>query len=371
KIIQTAIEEGADIIGLSGLITPSLTEMVNVVEELQRRGLDIPVMVGGATTSKMHTAVKIAPAYSGTAVHVNDASRAVTVAGSILQRDSKDEYSRGIKEEYEKIRDEFLNSGRESRMLTIDQARANRLSLDWGSYNPPVPTVASVNVIEQPVEELIEYIDWNPFFNLWNIKGSYPDILKDPHAGKQASILLNDAKAMLHRIVEKKWLTARGVYGIFPANTADNDVIEMYGPHSEVIAHFPTLRQLTRKTKSGPNLALSDYIAPKESGKRDYLGMFCVSAGFGADQQAEYFKSQLDDYSSIMLKALADRLAEAFAEYLHMRVRKDFWGYSPDERLTMEEIIAAKYRGIRPAPGYPACPEHKDKKTIWRVLDVE
>ena len=371
KIIQTAIEEGADIIGLSGLITPSLTEMVNVVEELQRRGLDIPVMVGGATTSKMHTAVKIAPAYSGTAVHVNDASRAVTVAGSILQRDSKDEYSRGIKEEYEKIRDEFLNSGRESRMLTIDQARANRLSLDWGSYNPPVPVVASVNVIEQPVEELIEYIDWNPFFNLWNIKGSYPDILKDPHAGKQASILLNDAKAMLQRIVEKKWLTARGVFGIFPANTADNDVIEMYGPHSEVIAHFPTLRQLTRKTKSGPNLALSDYIAPKESGKRDYLGMFCVSAGFGADQQAEYFKSQLDDYSSIMLKALADRLAEAFAEYLHMRVRKDFWGYSPDERLTMEEIIAAEYRGIRPAPGYPACPEHKDKKTIWRVLDVE
>ncbi len=370
KIIQTAIEEGADIIGLSGLITPSLTEMVNVVEELQRRGLDIPVMVGGATTSKMHTAVKIAPAYSGTAVHVNDASRAVTVAGSILQRDTKEEYSRGIKEEYEKIRDEFLNSGREARMLTIDQARENRLSLDWSSYNPPVPAVRSVTVIEQPVEELIEYIDWNPFFNLWNIKGNYPGLLIDPHTGKQASILLNDAKAMLREIVEHKWLTARGVLGIFPANTADNDVIEMYGPHSEVIAHFPTLRQLTRKTKSGPNLALSDYIAPKESGKRDYLGMFCVSAGFGADQQAEYFKSQLDDYSSIMLKALADRLAEAFAEYLHMRVRKDFWGYSPDERLTMEEIIAAKYRGIRPAPGYPACPEHKDKKKICRVLDV-
>ena len=282
-----------------------------------------------------------------------------------------EEYSRGIKEEYEKIRDEFLNSGREARMLTIDQARENRLLLDWSSYNPPVPEVTSVTVIEQPVEELIEYIDWNPFFNLWNIKGGYPEILKDPNAGKQASILLNDAKAMLREIVENKWLTARGVLGIFPANTADNDVIEIYGTHSDVIAHFPTLRQLTRKTKSGPNLALSDYIAPKESGKRDYLGMFCVSAGFGADQKAEYFKTHLDDYSSIMLKALADRLAEAFAEYLHMRVRKEFWGYSPEERLTMDEIIAAKYRGIRPAPGYPACPEHKDKKTIWRVLDVE
>lgn len=371
KIIQTAIEEDADIIGLSGLITPSLTEMVNVVEELQRRALNIPVMVGGATTSKMHTAVKIAPAYSGTAVHVNDASRAVTVAGAILQRDTKEEYSISIKEEYDKIRDEFLNSGRESRMLNIDQARANRLLLDWSSYNPPVPAVRSVTVIEQPIDELIEYIDWNPFFNLWNIKGNYPDLLKDPHTGKQASILLNDAKAMLREIEEHKWLTARGVLGIFPANAADNDIIEIYGTHNEIIAHFPTLRQLTRKTKSGPNLSLSDYIAPKESGKRDYLGMFCVSAGFGADQQAESFKIQLDDYSSILLKALADRLAEAFAEYLHLKVRKEFWGYSPEERLTMDEIIAAKYRGIRPAPGYPACPEHKDKKTIWRVLDVE
>ncbi|MEA5005468.1 MAG: methionine synthase [Rikenellaceae bacterium] len=371
KIIQTAIDEGADIIGLSGLITPSLTEMVNVVEELQRRGLDIPVMVGGATTSKMHTAVKIAPVYSGKAVHVNDASRAVTVAGSILQKETNEEYFRTIKEEYGKIRNEFLNSGRDSRMLTIDQARANRLVLDWSSYNPPVPAMTSVDVIEQPIEKLIEYIDWNPFFSLWNIKGNYPDLLKDLNTGKQASILLNDAKAMLKDVIENKWLTARGVVGIFPANTSDNDVIEIYGTHNEVIAHFPTLRQLTRKTKSGPNLSLSDYIAPRESGKRDYIGMFCVSAGFGADQQAESFKAQLDDYSSIMLKALADRLAEAFAEYLHVRVRKEFWGYSPEENLTMEEIIAGKYRGIRPAPGYPACPEHKDKKTIWRLLDVE
>ncbi len=371
KIIQTAIDEGADIIGLSGLITPSLTEMVNVVEELQRRGLDIPVMVGGATTSKMHTAVKIAPVYSGKAVHVNDASRAVTVAGSILQKETNEEYFRTIKEEYGKIRNEFLNSGRDSRMLTIDQARANRLVLDWSSYNPPVPAMTSVDVIEQPIEKLIEYIDWNPFFSLWNIKGNYPDLLKDLNTGKQASILLNDAKAMLKDVIENKWLTSRGVVGIFPANTSDNDVIEIYGTHNEVIAHFPTLRQLTRKTKSGPNLSLSDYIAPRESGKRDYIGMFCVSAGFGADQQAESFKAQLDDYSSIMLKALADRLAEAFAEYLHVRVRKEFWGYSPEENLTMEEIIAGKYRGIRPAPGYPACPEHKDKKTIWRLLDVE
>jgi len=371
KIIEVAVKEKVDIIGLSGLITPSLEEMVNVVKALEREGLSIPVMIGGATTSKMHTAVKISPAYSGPVVHVNDASRAVTVAGSLLQKDTREDYYKGIREEYDTIRDEYLNSGRETRMMSVADARANKFSYDWSSYTPPVPNNASVQVLEMPIEELVDYIDWNPFFSLWQIKGRYPEVLKDPEVGKQATILMDDAREMLKRIVDEKWLTAKGVYGIFPANTADNDVIELYGKQGTVIGLFPTLRQLARKTKSGPNLALSDYIAPKESGKKDYLGMFCVSAGFGADEKAAEFKEALDDYSSIMLKALADRLAEAFAELLHKRVRTEYWGYSPNEKLSQKEIFAEKYRGIRPAPGYPACPDHKEKKTIWRLLEVE
>lgn len=359
KIVDTAVKEKVDLIGLSGLITPSLGEMVNVVEELERKGLSIPVMIGGATTSKMHTAVRIAPAYSGHVVHVNDASKAVTVAGSILKMDGREIYLRNIREEYNNLRENFLNSGVSDRIMTIEEAQANKLKLDWETYIPPAPKVQKVQCIEQSIEELIEYIDWKPFLRLWNVEG------------EQSAKLMRDAMAMLKKVIDEKWLAARGVYGIFPANTVENDIIEIYSEEGEVIEQFPTLRQLVRKTKSSPNLSLSDFIAPKASGKRDYLGMFCLSAGFGVDEKVAVFEAELNDYNAIMLKALADRLAEAFAELLHKKIRTEYWGYSPDEHITMDGIFKGEYRGIRPAPGYPACPEHRDKEIIWKLLKVE
>ena len=359
KIVDTAVKEKVDLIGLSGLITPSLGEMVNVVEELERKGLSIPVMIGGATTSKMHTAVRIAPAYSGPVVHVNDASKAVTVASSILKKGGREIYLENLKEEYKSLRESFLNNGLNDRMMTIEEAKANKFEVDWKTYTPPFPKVRNVRCIEQPIEELIEYIDWKPFLRLWNVDE------------EQSGSLMKDAMTMLDKIVDEKWLTARGVYGIFPANTVDNDIIEIYSEEGGVIGQFPTLRQLVRKTNNSPNLSLSDYIAPKESGIRDYLGMFCISAGFGVDEKVAAFEAELNDYNAIMLKALADRLAEAFAELLHKKIRTDYWGYSPDEHLTLDEMLKGEYRGIRPAPGYPACPEHRDKEIIWQLLEVE
>ncbi|MCF6141670.1 dihydropteroate synthase [Flavobacterium sp. K77] len=511
KIIAAAIEHEVDIIGLSGLITPSLDEMVYLAKELDKRGLKIPVMIGGATTSRAHTAVKIAPQYNSTVIHVNDASRAVTVAGNLLDHNRKI-YASDIRAEYDAFRETFLNRSRDKNFLTIEQARKNKLQLDWDNFTPVKPKVIGKQIIEVDLETLVPYIDWTPFFRTWELFGKYPAILTDEVVGEQATSVFADAQAMLKVILEEKKLTAKGVYGIFPANQINDDDIELYEAppapeggapletakqtwetanpimydvlkerakemrnkpteaekmlwnflsnrgvegykfrrqhvigeyivdfvclekklvievdgsihnhpeqieldkertiwleskgfkvvrytNKEVLNNlhetiekitkelstkeivpplgvrglFLTLRQQSQKTKGAPNIALSDFIAPKESGKVDYMGAFCVTTGFGVDEWAAEFEKDLDDYNSIMVKALADRFAEAFAEYLHEKVRKEFWGYAADENLSTEDMIDEVYKGIRPAPGYPACPDHLEKPTIWKLLNV-
>lgn len=512
KIIAAAIEHNVDIIGLSGLITPSLDEMVYLAKELDKRGLKIPIMIGGATTSRAHTAVKIAPQYRETVIHVNDASRAVTVAGSLLNKDKKI-YASDIRAEYDAFRETFLNRSRDKNFLTIEQARKNKLQLDWDKYNPMKPNFIGTKTIEVDLDVLVPYIDWTPFFRTWELFGKYPAILTDEVVGEQATSVFADAKEMLEVILKEKKLTAKGIYGIFPANQVNDDDIEIYEappapeggatemvdkqawetaspvlydrlkvrakemrnkpteaekmlwnvlsnkgiegfkfrrqhivgeyivdfvclekklvievdgsihndpeqiehdrdrtiwleakgfkvvrytnnqvlnnlngtidtiskelstkvevPPSGVRGLFLTLRQQSQKTKGAPNIALSDFIAPKDSGKTDYMGAFCVTTGFGVDEWAAEFERDLDDYNSIMVKALADRFAEAFAEYLHERIRKEIWGYAADENLSTEAMIEEVYKGIRPAPGYPACPDHLEKPTIWKLLNVE
>ncbi|WP_413999430.1 methionine synthase [Flavobacterium sp. W1B] len=370
KIIAAAIEHNVDIIGLSGLITPSLDEMVYLAKELDKRNIKIPVMIGGATTSRAHTAVKIAPQYRETVVHVNDASRAVTVAGSLLNADKKT-YTASIREEYDAFRETFLNRSRDKNFLTIEQARKNKLQLDWENYNPMKPNFIGAKTIEVDLDVLVPYIDWTPFFRTWELFGKYPAILTDEVVGEQATSVFADANEMLEVILKEKKLTAKGIYGIFPANQVNDDDIELRDENGKVLEKFLTLRQQSQKTKGAPNIALSDFIAPKDSGKTDYMGAFCITTGFGVDEWAAEFEKDLDDYNSIMVKALADRFAEAFAEYLHERIRKDIWGYSPDEALSTEDMIAETYKGIRPAPGYPACPDHLEKPTIWKLLNVE
>ncbi|WP_158980990.1 MULTISPECIES: vitamin B12 dependent-methionine synthase activation domain-containing protein [unclassified Flavobacterium] len=512
KIIAAAIEHEVDIIGLSGLITPSLDEMVYLAKELDKRGLKIPVMIGGATTSRAHTAVKIAPQYSETVIHVNDASRAVTVAGNLLDHNRKI-YASDIRAEYDAFRETFLNRSRDKNFLTIEQARKNKLQLDWDNFTPVKPKVIGKQIVEVDLETLVPYIDWTPFFRTWELFGKYPAILTDEVVGEQATSVFADAQAMLKVILQEKKLTAKGIYGIFPANQINDDDIELYEAppapeggatletakqtwetanpimydvlkerakemrnkpteaekmlwnvlsnrgvegykfrrqhvigeyivdfvclekklvievdgsihnhpeqidldrertiwleskgfkvvrytNKEVLNNlhetiekiskelstkqivpplgvrglFLTLRQQSQKTKGAPNIALSDFIAPKESGKVDYMGAFCVTTGFGVDEWAAEFEKDLDDYNSIMVKALADRFAEAFAEYLHEKVRKEIWGYAADENLSTEDMIDEVYKGIRPAPGYPACPDHLEKPTIWKLLNVE
>lgn len=370
KIIAAAIEHNVDIIGLSGLITPSLDEMVYLAKELDKQDIKIPIMIGGATTSRAHTAVKIAPQYRQTVVHVNDASRAVTVAGSLLNSDKKI-YMASIRDEYDAFRETFLSRSRDKNFLTIEQARKNKLQLDWANYKPVKPNFIGVKVIEVDIDVLVPYIDWTPFFRTWELHGKYPDILTDEVVGEQATAVFADAKAMLEVILKEKKLTAKGIYGIFPANQVNDDDIELSDENGKVVEKFLTLRQQSQKTKGAPNMALSDFIAPKDSGITDYMGCFCVTTGFGVDEWAEEFVKDLDDYNAIMVKAMADRLAEAFAEYLHEKVRKEIWGYSADEALTTEDMIAETYKGIRPAPGYPACPDHLEKPTIWKLLNVE
>nr|WP_314838349.1 vitamin B12 dependent-methionine synthase activation domain-containing protein [uncultured Flavobacterium sp.] len=512
KIIAAAIEHEVDIIGLSGLITPSLDEMVYLAKELDKRGLKIPVMIGGATTSRAHTAVKIAPQYSETVIHVNDASRAVTVAGNLLDHNRKI-YASDIRAEYDAFRETFLNRSRDKNFLTIEQARKNKLLLDWDNFTPVKPKVIGKQIVEVDLETLVPYIDWTPFFRTWELFGKYPAILTDEVVGEQATSVFADAQAMLKVILEEKKLTAKGIYGIFPANQINDDDIELYEAppapeggasletakqtwetadpimydvlkerakemrnkpteaekmlwnvlsnrgvegykfrrqhvigqyivdfvclekmlvievdgsihnhpeqieldkersiwleskgfkvvrytNKEVLSNlhetiekiskelstkqlvlplgvrglFLTLRQQSQKTKGAPNIALSDFIAPKESGKVDYMGAFCVTTGFGVDEWAAEFEKDLDDYNSIMVKALADRFAEAFAEYLHEKIRKEIWGYAADENLSTEDMIDEVYKGIRPAPGYPACPDHLEKPTIWKLLNVE
>ncbi len=369
KIIQAAIEHNVDIIGLSGLITPSLDEMVYLAKELDKLNIKIPIMIGGATTSRAHTAVKIAPEYTATVIHVNDASRAVTVASNLLQVESKAEYVKGIREEYDALREGYLNRSRDKNFLSIEDARKNKLQLNWDNFNPVKPNFIGTKTIEVELSELVDFIDWTPFFNSWELYGKYPAILTDEVVGEQATNLFADAQEMLRKIVSEKWLTAKGILGIFPANTINDDDIEVKLPASSF--QLLTLRQQSLKTAGAPNISLSDFIAPKHSGKQDYIGCFCVTTGFGVEEKAIEFETQLDDYNSILVKALGDRLAEAFAEYLHLKVRKEIWGYASDENLNNQDLIAEEYNGIRPAPGYPACPDHLEKPTIWKLLNVE
>lgn len=370
KIIETAIKEQVDIIGLSGLITPSLDEMVYLAKEMDKLNIKIPLMIGGATTSRAHTAVKIAPEYSETVVHVNDASRAVTVAGNLINENVKSEYAKTIRSEYNELREGFLNRSRDKNFLSIAEARQNKKQLDWDAFTPQIPRQPGVHTVTVQLEQLVDYIDWTPFFRTWDLHGKYPDILKDEVVGEQATILFHDAQKMLGQLIAENWLEAKGIYGIFPANQVNDDDIEVYDNHGKVLETLLTLRQQSQKTKGAPNIALSDFIAPKDSGKEDYIGVFCVTTGFGVDEKAAAFEAVHDDYNAIMIKALGDRFAEAFAEFLHEQIRKEIWGYAADETLNNEELISEKYKGIRPAPGYPACPDHLEKNTIWTLLDV-
>ena len=369
KIIDAAIKENVDIIGLSGLITPSLDEMVYLAKEMDKLNIKIPIMIGGATTSRAHTAVKIAPEYAATVVHVNDASRAVTVASNLLNTETKMSYSLALREEYDALREGYLNRAREKNFLTIEEARKNKFKIDWNNYEAVKPNFIGTKIVEVALSELVDFIDWTPFFQSWELYGKYPAILTDEVVGEQASDLFKDAQNMLSKIVSEKWFTAKGILGIFPATTINDDDIEVSLPTSSF--QLLTLRQQSQKTAGAPNIALADFIAPKDSGIQDYMGCFCVTTGFGVDEKAAEFESQLDDYNAILTKALGDRLAEAFAEYLHLKVRKDIWGYASDENLSNQDLIAENYKGIRPAPGYPACPDHLEKPTIWDILKVE
>lgn len=370
KIIRTAKEERVDIIGLSGLITPSLDEMVFLAKEMQRQHFNIPLLIGGATTSKAHTAVKIDPEYDQTVVHVNDASRAVTVVGDLLQKEKKDAYKVQLKNDYKVFREGFLKRQKTKEYIPLKEARRNKLKLEWNTSDIIKPKKLGIETIQDfDLELLSDYIDWTPFFRSWDLHGRYPNILKDPIVGAQATELFEDANTLLAELISTKKLTAKAVFGLFEANQVDEDDIEVDLEGEK--KYFRTLRQQSKKAEGRPNLALADYIAPKSSGLQDYIGCFCVSTGFGTDALAKQFERDHDDYSSIMVKALADRLAEAFAEYLHERVRKEFWGYAKDETLSNQELIEEQYKGIRPAPGYPACPDHLEKLAIWDLLKVE
>jgi len=374
KIIAAAIKENVDIIGLSGLITPSLDEMVYLAKEMDKLNIKIPIMIGGATTSRAHTAVKIAPEYAATVVHVNDASRAVTVASNLLNTETKTDFSIALRKEYVTLRDGYLNRARDKNFLTIEEARKNKFKIDWNNYEAIKPNFIGTKTVEVDLSDLVDFIDWTPFFQSWELYGKYPAILSDEVVGEQASDLFKDAQNMLAKIVSEKWFTAKGILGIFPANTINDDDIEVYAEpltQNPKPKTFLSLRQQSQKTIGAPNIALADFIAPKDSGVQDYLGCFCVTTGFGVAGKAAEFESQLDDYNSILTKALGDRLAEAFAEYLHLKVRKEIWGYASEEQLSNQELIKENYKGIRPAPGYPACPDHLEKPTIWDVLKVE
>ena len=369
KIIQTAIDEKVDVIGLSGLITPSLDEMVHIANELERRNLDFPLMIGGATTSKAHTAVKIDPKYKNAVIHVNDASRAVGVVSSLLSNRNA-EYVSDLKTDYADFREKFLNRQVDKEYITIEQARNQKFKIDWVNETIVSPKQTGIQIIEnQNLEELIPYIDWSPFFRSWDLFGKYPQILKDEVVGEQATELFADAQKMLQKIVSEKLLTAKAIFGIFPANSNEQDDIEL--KNGEETFTFRTLRQQHKKSEGKEYLALSDFIAPKTSEKQDYIGAFAVTTGFGTDELAQKYEAEHDDYNAIMVKAIADRLAEAFAEFLHKKVRTEIWGYSNDENLENDDLISEKYVGIRPAPGYPACPDHLEKTTIWDLLKVK
>ncbi len=376
KILQTAIEEKVDIIGLSGLITPSLDEMVHVAKEMERRGMNLPLLIGGATTSRVHTAVKVAPNYSGAVIHVLDASRSVPVVSNLLSENEAErkKYIKSFKDEYEKLKEDYAKKQSGKNFISLEQARENQLEIDWAKSHFRKPNKLGVTVLNNyPLHKLREYIDWTPFFMTWELKGKYPSIFEDKTVGVEAKKLFDDANNLLDKIINENLLTVNGVVGLFPANSVGVDDIEIYTDESRtgVKRVLHTIRQQAKKSKDEPNIALADFIAPKESGVTDYIGMFAVTAGIGIELLIEKFEKDHDDYNSIMIKALADRLAEAFAEHLHEVVRKDFWGYASDEKFSSEELIKEKYIGIRPAPGYPAQPDHTEKPIIFSLLDVK
>lgn len=371
KIIHTAIDEKADAIGLSGLITPSLDEMVHIAAELQRQNLDIPLLIGGATTSKAHTAVKIDPKCASAVIHVNDASRAVGVVSTLLSEKSAS-YRADLKNEYADFREKFLERQVEKEYLPLKDVRAQKFQVEWKPEEIFSPRNLGVQVIkDQDLSELLEFIDWSPFFRSWELHGKFPDILTDEVVGAEATALFHDAQEMLKQIIDKKLLKAKGVLGIFKANSVNDDDIEVCDEDGEPISVFHTLRQQLKRSAGKEYYALADFVAPKTSGIQDYVGCFAVSTGFGTDELVQKYKDEHDDYNAIMTKALSDRLAEAFAEFLHHKVRTEIWGYAADEDLQNEDLIAEKYRGIRPAPGYPACPDHLEKITIWKLLNVK
>jgi 5-methyltetrahydrofolate--homocysteine methyltransferase len=373
KILETAMAEKADIIGLSGLITPSLEEMAHVAKEMERQGFTVPLLIGGATTSRVHTAVKIAPNYGGTVVWVPDASRSVGVCTSLLSDEFRTAYVQGVKDEYERVRAQHRGKKGPGPLLALAEARANGLKTEWDLYTPPKPAMTGLEVLKDyPLAELVPFVDWTPFFQTWELPGRYPAILEDPQKGEAARHLFSDAQAMLKRVVEERWLTANGVFGLFPANSVNGDDIEICDPsRRRPLMTWHNLRQQNAKPDGRPNLCLADFVAPRESGVEDWIGAFAVTAGLGAGERVKAFEAAHDDYSAILLKALADRLAEAFAEHLHWRVRREFWGYAPDEDAANERLIREEYRGIRPAPGYPACPDHTGKGPLFELLKAQ
>ena len=373
KILRTARETGADAIGLSGLITPSLDEMVHVASELEREGFDVPLLIGGATTSRTHTAVKIEERYSGPTVHVLDASRSVGVIGRLLSTETRDDFTAEVRAEYTRVREQHAARGEKRRLLTLEQARRRAFHTAWEEYTPPTPMHPGIHVIEdQPLAELVPYIDWTPFFQAWELAGQYPRILDDPRVGEQARALFADASALLESIISDGRLRARGVLGLFPAAALEDDIGIYEGPgRRELIARVPGLRQQVSKSNGRPNLALADFVAPGESGREDWIGAFVITAGHGISEICAAFEEEHDDYGAILTRALADRLAEAFAERLHERVRRHFWGYAESEELDNQGLIQEEYRGIRPAPGYPACPDHSVKRTLFDLLNAE
>ncbi|GAB3335389.1 hypothetical protein GCM10027429_17630 [Marivirga atlantica] len=373
KILEEAEKHQVDIIGLSGLITPSLDEMIYVVEEMEKRGLKTPVMIGGATTSRIHTAVKIKPHYSGPVIHVNDASRSVTVAGKLLGKD-KENFFEEITAEYTELREGHARRSTDKKYIAIEEARKNKYSIDWTAYQPKEPNQTGVTVLDDyNLEEIASYIDWTPFFHTWELKGRYPKILADPEKGEEARKLFDDAQEMLNDFIKNKKLTAKAVFGLFPAHTVGDDSIEVFADQqkSKKLAEFHTLRQQQEKASGQPNFSFADFLAPQEAELNDYFGAFAVTTGIGLEEIVKAYEADHDDYNAIMAKALADRLAEAFAELLHLKVRKEYWGYAADESLENEDLIKEAYKGIRPAPGYPGCPDHTEKITLFNLLEVE
>ena len=374
KILETAIEKGVDVIGLSGLITPSLDEMVHVAKEMEKQNFRLPLLIGGATTSRIHTAVKIDPNYSGPVVHVLDASRSVPVAGELINPETKRDYKEKIKDEYQKLREDHASRKQTKSYISFEEAQKNKFAIDWENTDIiKPPQLGNLVFNDYSLEEISRYIDWTPFFQTWMLKGKYPKIFEDKTVGQEARKLFDDAQHMLAEIISNKSLIANSVVGMYAANNINTDDVAVYCDENsrEELTRFHFLRQQGKKGKNLPNLSLADYIAPESSGKQDYLGAFAVTSGIGLELLIEAYKKDHDDYKEIMVKALADRLAEAFAELMHEKVRKELWGYVAAENLSNDELIREKYQGIRPAPGYPACPDHTEKRTLFDLLEVE